>query len=149
MEERIGIEEIQAGFEEWAKGRSSDMAILTEFSYDTFARYSYGDKKLALARAEKSFRIYWKNRNNSIARSRCKSCVPILRRLQNELSHANESTESNDVGFGPAVKVETICNKCGSVCEGKIHNYHGCSTCDAWVTDVRYKRIRMLSNITA
>ena len=55
----------------------------------------------------------------------------------------DEVTGVEDVGFGPVVKLETICKKCSSVTGGSVDGYHSCKICDAWVSDVRYRSVRM------
>ncbi len=55
----------------------------------------------------------------------------------------DELTGVEDVGFGPVVKMETICKQCDSVIKRSIAGYHGCDTCDMWTTDVRYRSVRM------
>lgn len=52
-------------------------------------------------------------------------------------------------GFGPVIRVDVICNKCGEKCRTSFGKHHGCDKCNSWVHDVTYKQIRMMASHTA
>jgi len=58
------------------------MTVATEFDYETIMRSAHGNPRTAKDIVETSFRFYWRNRANHIARKRCKSLLLILIQLR-------------------------------------------------------------------
>lgn len=57
------------------------MNILTEYDADSVLRHHFHDKEASKNTLKKAIKIYWRKRNNPVARSRIKSAIEVLRLL--------------------------------------------------------------------
>jgi len=94
------------------------MKVRTQFNYDTFLKFNYGDRFLAIRNAEETLAKYWATRSNPISRSRIRSLANIIRmlrgvRMDEELVTwvCPQCDEENPDPSGS----ETHCAKCGLV----------------------------------
>lgn len=67
----------------WMRIDKDLFKMLMNFNYDFILKSAYGNKERSATEMRECFRKYYNKRSNLVCRSRAKSCLQIIRKLEN------------------------------------------------------------------